>query len=382
MNANVMKSERLFCLDALRGLDMLFLTVLQGLILAVAGLFGGPSSSLRYWLGHPSWGGFTAYDQIMPCFIFMCGAAVPLALKRFVRDGRPTAAFWKHIAGRFALLWIAGMFIQGRLTTFDVMQISPYSNTLQAIAAGYVIAAFVFLVKVRWIRFAAPFALAGVYTLLLQTVGDPTSPTGNCAQLVEQWFVGLFGFPEGAQAYKTGNYTWLLTSLMFGAMAVWGSNCTEIVTSRLSQGRKAALLFAGAALLTTVGWVAQIWIAPVKQIFALSFTARSMGVCVALLGALYVLTDIWKLRRGWWLVTLFGQFSFTCYIVHHGFGSALDAVAERLVGGGVKAALSPELYRVVFLLTVAAVLTASLVVRRRLKEWKSLSNAAKKDQMP
>ena len=42
------------------------------------------------------WGGFTAYDLIMPLFIFMCGAAIPLALpKRLDAEGRPTAAFWK-----------------------------------------------------------------------------------------------------------------------------------------------------------------------------------------------------------------------------------------------------------------------------------------------
>jgi len=49
------------------------------------------------------------------------------------------------------------------------------------------------------------------------------------------WCVGALGFPEGAKAYATGNYTWFLTTLMFGAMTVWGMNCTEIVRSGLPQ---------------------------------------------------------------------------------------------------------------------------------------------------
>ena len=78
------KKERLFSLDVLRGLDMLFLCVVQPLIYTVC-------QAWCWWdfEKHPVtrqfehfWGGFTAYDLIMPLFIFMCGAAIPLALPK------------------------------------------------------------------------------------------------------------------------------------------------------------------------------------------------------------------------------------------------------------------------------------------------------------
>ena len=360
---------RLFCLDALRGLDMLFLTVAGPLLSAVFAWAGLPKTGFwRTQLSHPPWGGFTAWDQIMPCFIFMCGAAVPLALGRFLdADGRPTRAFFAHVGKRFAMLWALGLFVAGAITSLDGMQIKVYNNTLEAIAAGYVIAAFAFLVKTRWIRFALPFALAFGYTALLAAFGDMT-PEGNFARIVDVWIMRALGFPEGAKTFALGNYTWFLTSLMFGAMTCWGSNCTEIVRASLSPWRKAGLLFGFAALLTAVGWIAQIWIPPVKHVFALSFTARSMGVCISLLAVLYVLTDIWRFRRGWWLVTLFGQFALTAYVARNAFTSALKAVVGRFLDGGVKASVSPECYFVLEAVGLGIVLTLILVVRRRLAQ--------------
>ena len=358
---------RLFCLDAMRGLDMLFLTWVGPFLSVLLAWLGLPGDGFwRRQLTHPAWGGFTAWDQIMPCFIFMCGAAVPLALKRYLtEDGRSTRAFFVHIGKRFALLWVLGLFVAGRITSFDIMEIRLYNNTLEAIAAGYVIAALALLIKVRWMRFALPFVLAFGYTALLAGFGDMT-PNGNFARTVDVWCLSSLGFPEGAGTFQVGNYTWFLTSLMFGAMTCWGSNCTEIVRSSLSQWKKAGLLFVFAALLTAVGWIAQIWIPPVKQVFALSFTARSMGVCIALLAVLYVLTDIWKFRRGWGLVTLFGQFALTAYIARNAFMPALKAVVARFIDGGVKSAVAPELYLVIESFCIGLVLVAVLIVRRRL----------------
>ena len=89
-------NNRLFSLDALRGLDMLFLCVVQPIIMVAAGNFGFADPETHPFMRtfHHYWGGFTAYDLIMPLFIFMSGAAVPLALrKRLDAEGRPTAAF-------------------------------------------------------------------------------------------------------------------------------------------------------------------------------------------------------------------------------------------------------------------------------------------------
>ena len=122
------RDSRLFSLDALRGLDMLFLCVVQPIVVVAAKNFGFSDVETHPFMrqfGH-FWGGFTAYDLIMPLFIFMSGAAVPLALKRRLdAEGRPTAAFWKHIGVRFVMLWILGMVAQGRASSTSTPSVSP-----------------------------------------------------------------------------------------------------------------------------------------------------------------------------------------------------------------------------------------------------------------
>ena len=361
------KKDRLFCLDALRGLDIIFLTWFRRLFVAVAAYFGLLPDWMKAQLRHPAWEGFTLWDQIMPCFIFMSGAAVPLALGRFLEAGRPTKKFFSHVCTRFAVLWILGMFVGGALTTLDVMQVKPYSNTLQAIASGYAIAAFVFLIRARWVRFLFPFALAAIYTMLLAWHAD-MSPSGNFAQIFEQRAISFLGFPNGAKAYATHDYTWFLTTLMFGAMALWGANCTEIVRSSLSWRRKVAFLLLLSGVLTALGLASQIWVPCVKHIFTVSFTCRSMGLCVAMLAALYVVTDVWKFRRGFWIVTLFGQFALTAYLAANAFMPVTKSFVERFLLPGVKNIVSPGMYDIIFAVAVAIALTIVLVVRRRLSK--------------
>ena len=118
---------------------MLLIVAVGRVLRAADGVWGLPPGLMAQ-IRH-NWGGFTFWDIIMPLFIFMCGAAMPFALGKRMRDGRPTAAFWRHVAVRVALLWVLGMVSQGNLLTLDPMRISPYNNTLQTIASGYLIAA-------------------------------------------------------------------------------------------------------------------------------------------------------------------------------------------------------------------------------------------------
>ena len=92
-----------------------------------------------------------------------------------------------------------------------------------------------------------------------------------------------------------------------------------------------------------------------------------MGLCVALLAELYVVTDIWRLRRGWWLFTLFGQFSLTAYLACNAFRGVTSAFVLRFLEPGVKEMVSPEVFRVFVSLGMGVAITLVLVLRRRLK---------------
>ena len=357
------KSKRLLSLDILRGLDMLLLTVVGPIFWAVNKAWTMPEA-VQLQFRH-AWGGFTLWDIIMPLFIFMCGAAIPYALsKRLDEDGWATGAFWKHVLGRFALLWFCGLLVQGRLATLDPLQISPYNNTLQTIAAGYLIAALVMLIPVRALRFAVPIILAGAYGALLHLHGDYTQE-GNLAQVVEQKILTAI-LPAGSSALKTHGYTWFLTTLMFGAMTLCGAQCAEILRGKGPSSRKATALLIVGGLLLGAGFALEQVIPCIKHIFTVSFTCQAMGWCVLALAVLYVLTDILALRRGWWLVTLFGQCALTAYMTMNFFRPALNA-CTKTVAQGLPRYVDKAYMPLAEVLVSSILLTIVLVIRRRLR---------------
>lgn len=358
-------TERLYSLDLLRGIDMFLLVALHGILVATGRLFDFPDWWF-YHLSHPKWVGFSFWDMVMPLFIFMCGAAIPFAIGRRLDEGASRIAIWRHVIGRVLLLWFFGMLVQGRLATLDVMKISPYNNTLQTIAAGYLIAVVVLCVRIRAVRIVAPIALALTYTFLLHACGD-YSETGNYANFVEMKILRLL-VPEGSEAFDTHNYTWFLTTLMFGTMTLCGMLATDILRSNWHPNRRAVTLFAYGGGLLIFGFGVEPWVPCIKHIFTLSFTSQAMGWCVIALAVLYVITDIFHFRRGTGIFILYGQFALTAYMVSNFFRPAVKGIVEPVVQG-VPHLLGEEHGEWMPLVTSiasAVVITGVLVVKRRL----------------
>lgn len=357
--------ERLYSLDVLRGLDMILLVVV-GPFIKAADQVCHFSSAFMGQFRH-GWEGFTLWDSIMPLFIFMCGAAVPFALERRLTDGRAGTAFWKHVLLRVAMLWILGMVIQGNLLTLDPSKFNPYSNTLQAIAAGYLITACVMLVRSRAVRIAAPVAFALLYTLLLAFGGDYTEH-GNFAFKTDVAILKALLPNNSKWLASPSHYTWFSTSLMFAAMTLVGFHATEILRSGGEKWKKAVRLFIYGAALEAVGWAVSPWIPVIKPIFTLSFTAQAMGWCVISLAALYVLTDILMLRRGLGVIVLFGQYALTAYLVGVWFfRPVLKKLADILIQGFPFAfGLNAAELELAAACVVGIEITLVLVIRRRL----------------
>lgn len=385
------KDQRLLSLDVLRGLDMFLLTVVGPLFWALNKLLASVSKdwaipdAVQLQFKH-AWGGFTLWDIIMPLFIFMCGAAVPYALsKRLDKNGLPTRKFWLHVLGRVSLLWFCGMLVQGRLATLDPLQISPYNNTLQTIAAGYLIAVLVMLIPVRALRVAMPLVFVAAYGVLLHLLGDYTQE-GNLAQVVEQKILRAI-LPAKSTALATHGYTWFLTTLMFGAMALCGAQCAEILRSKATGRRKTLILLLLGVVLLGAGLALEPVVPCIKHIYTVSFTCQAMGWCVLALGLLYMLTDVLEYRRGWWLFTLFGQCALTAYMAMQFFRPALDACTKVItqgiphlvgscVGTPVPAFIEQKSYMpLVDALVAAVLLTIVLVLRRRLRDARPAGQA-------
>lgn len=85
----------------------------------------------------------------MPLFLFMAGVSMPFSLSRY-KDMPDKMAVYRRIGKRVLLLWVFGMMCQGNLLALDPDRVYLYSNTLQSIAMGYLIASLLFLyVRIR-----------------------------------------------------------------------------------------------------------------------------------------------------------------------------------------------------------------------------------------
>lgn len=310
---------RLQSLDLLRGSVMLFLTVLQPLLLALDAWI--PLGAWTTTLHHVAWEGMHLWDLVMPCFIFMCGASVPFALPKYLEAGHPTPRLWRHLLVRVGMLWGWGLLIQGNALYFDWKYFYFYTNTLQAIAAGYTITVLVYLMPQRYLRFIMPFGLMAIYGALL-AIDGAYGPNTNLAFRVER-----IVFPGGNGDPK---YTWVLTTMMFGAMTLLGANCGEILKGVGAWTRKVAFLGLGAVALLLAGWLISAGVPMIKPIYTVSFTLMAMGCTVLALTLYYAIVDGLKFSLGFGLVTRIGRMALVVYVAHEFFGSLFLQLGNRL----------------------------------------------------
>lgn len=362
-----MKSERLFSLDLLRGIDMFYLAVVSMVLPPIFKAVGASPGWERFFCSHP-WEGFTLYDLIMPLFIFMCGAAVPFAMQRRLdSEGRPTPAFHRHVWSRVALLWFLGMLAQGELASLSFHRISPYNNTLQTIAVGYVVTAYVLLIRSWAVKIAIPVALTAAYGAIVHWGGDYTL-SGNVTYGVELKILNAFLPPdnESTAAIVRYGYTWFLPSMMFPVISLAGAYSTLILRSKFGEWRRAVTLLGFGLLSLAMGWVlAFAGVRMVKHIFTISFTLQAIGWSMLSLAVLFVVTDIWKFRCGTGLLVVFGQFALTAYLCESVFRGTCFAASDRLFSGCAQF-LDPCWSATVRAVGFGVIVVAVVLIRRRL----------------
>ena len=183
-------SSRLASLDILRGFDLFLLVFFQPVFVALGQQLDLPFlNRLVYQFDHEAWVGFHLWDLVMPLFLFMTGASMPFSLSKYKISSAGCQFVYRRIFRRVVLLFLFGMIVQGNLLGFDSQHIYLYSNTLQAIAVGYLIAAIIQLhFSFKW-QIIITLLLLLVYWIPMTFCGDFT-PQGNFAEQVDRWVLG------------------------------------------------------------------------------------------------------------------------------------------------------------------------------------------------
>lgn len=343
---------RLASLDILRGFDLFLLVFLQPVFIGLGSLPHAEwFDSVLHQLDHEVWEGFRCWDLVMPLFLFMTGAAMPFSFSRYLGGQRPDGAIYRKIFRRFLILFLLGMVVQGNLLGFNFNYIYFYTNTLQAIATGYLLSALIIL-NIRNVRgqLIATAALLAVYSVPMHLWGD-FSRGGNFANAVDSVILGRFrGDPS---------YTWVWSSLTFTVTVMLGYFAGRLIKNgRAKETRTALTLLAIGVVLVGAGYLWSLHQPVIKRLWTGSMTLLSGGYCFLLMSAFFYWIDVRGHHCGLDWLKIYGMNSIAAYIM----GEVINfrSIARSLTYG-LEQYLGPQAYGV--WLTFANFLIVFLILR-------------------
>lgn len=319
--------RRLESLDALRGFDLFCLVVLEGGLYSLDDVLDVPwFEHFMWYFKHVDWAGFSSWDLVMPLFLFMSGVSIPFALSKYQSVSDKTVIY-KRIIKRVILLWIFGMICEGNLLGLDPSRMNLYSNTLQSIAMGYLIASMVFLhMKLRY-QIVTAIVLLLTYWGIMEFVvvgnygGGNYSPEYNMAEWIDRVVLGRFrnfsSIVDGAVTFADSyHYTWVLSSLNFGVTTLTGLFAGELLKSKvISDKRKYITLFVAGLIMICLGWIWNFELPVIKKIWTSSMVLISSGYCFLLMSLFYYVIDYKGYRRNLTWLKIYGMNSIVAYML-------------------------------------------------------------------
>lgn len=314
------KSQRLESLDILRGFDLFLLVALQPVLLSIGKIWDNSYyHAFLHQFDHEVWVGFRLWDLIMPLFLFMTGVTIPFSLDSKI--GQPARPIYQHIFRRFIILWILGMIMQGNLLSFDWHYFKLYSNTLQAIAVGYLFTSLVYFnLHIRkvivlsvclLVIYAIPFALDGNYS------AQENFAIRVDKKILGHWMDGVYWDQGGWYFSESYDYSWIWSSLTFTVTVMMGCFAGKIIKENAKNNPfKVFRYLIGigiACVLAGVLWHFQLPI--IKRIWTSSMTLFSGGICFILMALFYYLIDVKKVAKPFRWLKIYGMNSIVAYFI-------------------------------------------------------------------
>jgi predicted acyltransferase len=309
---------RVVSIDALRGFDMFWIIGGGAIFASLHDISGNPATAwIRMQLTHVRWQGFRFEDLIMPLFLFIVGVVMPYSFQKRLDAGQSKTRLYLHIIKRTVILFIFGMIAQGNLLDYDLSKLHIYSNTLQAIAAGYVIAAVIMLnLGIRW-QLAVTGILLVLFWLLMVLVPVPghgagvLTPDGNLAIYIDRVILGRF--IDGTNP----PYTWILSSMTFPCTVMLGVMAGHLLRLDEAGIRKVLWLLAAGGGCIVAGLLWNLFFPIIKHIWTSSFVLFSAGLCFMLLALFYLVIDVLGFRRWAFGFVVIGTNAIAVYMAVH-----------------------------------------------------------------
>ena len=303
-NDTYLTNTRLTSLDALRGLDMLFLVGIAGVFQALPKLSdNGVFNFLASQCQHTEWHGFHIYDLIFPLFIFIVGVSMPFGISKRLQDGYSRKKLYIHIIRRSLMLFFLGL-ICNKFFAFDFSDYG-YTGVLQRISIAYFFSALI--VMNSDIRKQAIIAgsLLVVYWLLMILVPVPgygagvITPEGNLHTFIDQQ---LLPGRMGNGFYDEDGILQQISSI---AVCLAGVLAGHWLRSSNTQNKKVlGLLLAGLASVA-IGLVWNFSFPIIFRLWSSSYAMLVIGLSSMLLCLFYwIIDDLGPFKPVFWAFSI------------------------------------------------------------------------------
>ena len=309
---------RVMSIDALRGFDMFWIIGGERIFASLHDVFNRPETAwIRTQLTHVKWEGFRFEDLIMPLFLFIVGVVMPYSLNKRRFEGHGKMRLYQHILKRTVILFVLGMVAQGNLLEYDLSTLHIYSNTLQAIAAGYIIAAIIMLNLGIRCQIATTGIMLLLFWALMMLVPVPghgagvLTPDGNLAIYIDRIIFGRF--IDGTDP----PYTWILSGMTFGCTVMLGVMAGHLLRSDKVGIRKVLWLLAAGGGCIVAGLIWSLFFPIIKHLWTSSFVLFSGGLCFMLLALFYMVIDVLGFRKWAFGFVVIGMNAIAVYMATH-----------------------------------------------------------------
>ncbi|XP_014601942.1 PREDICTED: heparan-alpha-glucosaminide N-acetyltransferase-like [Polistes canadensis] len=323
------KKRRVKSIDTFRGISILFM------------IFVNNGAGGYYLLQHATWNGLLIGDLVFPCFMWIMGVCIPIAISSQLSRGISKIEISLNILKRSVMLFFIGV----ALNTVD--SVSQLENirifgVLQRFGLAYLIVASMFLFLTprkpkkiqnllhqrlrdvsmllpQWIMVVGIVVVHCLLTFKLSVPGCPTGYLGpggrhedgkymNCTGGAAGYIDDLILTPKhiyqnlmivsvyGSKPFDPEGILGCLTTIF---QVFLGVQAGQILLCYKDWKDRVIRWLLWAVFLAIVGFLAHVYVIPVnKNLWSLSFALVTTAFALGLLSACYLLVDVARIWRG------------------------------------------------------------------------------------
>ena len=309
--------NRILSLDIFRGL-----TIMAMIIVNTPGSWSYAYPILR----HSEWNGCTPTDLVFPFFIFAMGFSAVLSISKRLQSGTSRQKLVLQLLRRSAIIFLLGLIINS--FPFNNLANIRIPGVLQRIAiVNLVCGLFLIYSDIKVIWYVSASLLLGYWALMtLVPVPDfgPSNlnPTTNLAAWLDRLMIGKHVW-EYTKLYDPEGILSTLPAIVSGLIGVLAGNS---FTKSKSESDKLIYLLVFGNILIVCGMAWGLLFPINKQLWTSSYVLYTSGLAMVVLGIIYYVADIKRIRQFASPFLAFGTNPITAY-----FGSEIGIIIIGMI---------------------------------------------------